>query len=66
MTAQAVWKSEDTVKQLETMQREMRDLIGHREPTGEPARHVPTADELRVLAGYGPSPDARPNLPSPA
>ena len=53
MTAQAVWKSEDTVKQLETMQSEMRDLLGHRAPVGEPARNIPSADELRRLAGYG-------------
>jgi len=55
MTAQAVWKSEDTVKQLETMQSEMRDLLGHRAPVGEPARNIPSADELRRIAGYGPA-----------
>lgn len=52
MTAQAVWKSEDTVKQLDTMQSEMRDLIGRREPQGEPARNVPSPEELKRLAGY--------------
>lgn len=51
MTAQAVWKSEDTVKQLETMQREMADMIGRRAPA-EPKRELPTQEELKRLAGY--------------
>ena len=55
MTAQAVWKAEDTMKQIDTMQSEMRDLLGHREPAGEPARNIPSADELRRIAGYGPA-----------
>ena len=60
MTAQAVWKSEDTVKQIETMQHEVRDLLGHRAPS-EPQRDLPSADELRRLAGYG-APDSSPAL----
>ena len=67
MTAQAVWKSEDTVKQLDTMQSEMRDMLGHRAPHGEPARNVPSPDELRVLAGYGPAdPSPIPHSPFPS
>lgn len=59
-----MWDAKAAQATLEKMNRDARNLLGL--AAAEPDRSVPTPEELRVLAGYGPAPSPIPDSPSPA